>query len=143
MAQNSAFKLLWSEVFKKNGDLDAVDQKYFKQQIKCFVKESYPYFLLADDYFYVPAYFPKKTVEEFKRKFPKVDIIDLKSEVIIIKDWSLELVKVDSTQVFTSYAGVELRLVVKSFSLQVGKEKPSLSRYPLNIYRDGEIKTLI
>jgi hypothetical protein len=46
-----------------------------------------------------------------------VDITDLKSEVIIIKDWDLELVKVDSTQVFTSYAGVELRLIVKSFSL--------------------------
>jgi len=30
MAQNSAFKLLWTEVFKQNGDLSKVDQKLFK-----------------------------------------------------------------------------------------------------------------
>jgi hypothetical protein len=47
--------------------------------------------------------------------------------------------------VFTSYAGVEVKLIVKSFKVQPGGQgqKLSIIRYPVNIYRDSEIKNLI
>lgn len=144
MSQESAFKLLYSEVFKNGGDVNKVTAK-MHNQIKCYVKESFPYFLVADNYFYIPCYFTKKAVEQFKSKTPNVNITDLKREVIIIQDWSLELAQVNSANVFTSYAGVELKLIVKSFKVQPGGEKNKLSiiRYPVNIYRDSEIKNLI
>ena len=143
MSDPGAFKLLYSEVFKNGGDVAKVQSK-MHQQIKCYVKESYPYFLVADNYFYVPCYFTKKAVEQFKAKTPNVKITELKGEVVLIQDWGLELAQVNSANVFTSYAGVELRLVVKSFKVQGNQgAKLSISRYPVNIYRDSEMKNLI
>ena len=144
MSQDSAFKLLYSEVFKNNGDVAKVISK-MHNQIKCYVKESFPYFLVADNYFYIPCYFTKKAVDQFKDKTPNVNITDLQREVILIQDWTLELAQVDSASVFTSYAGIELRLIVKSFKVQPGTagNKLSIIRYPINVYRDSEIKNLI
>lgn len=53
------------------------------------------------------------------------------------------MAKVDSTSVFTSYAGVELKLIVKQFKLNNNKEKLSILRYPVNIYRDSEMKNWV
>lgn len=144
MSQDSAFKLLYSEVFKNHGNVDKV-LKNMHNQIKCYVKESFPYFLVADNYFYIPCYFTKKAVDQFKAKTPNQNITDLRREVILIQDWSLELAQVDSASVFTSYAGVELKLIVKSFKVQAGNagQKLSIIRYPVNIYRDSEIKNLV
>ena len=62
----SSFKYLFSEVFKNNGDVSKIPEKLKKTQIKCFVKESFPYFLVTDDFFYIPIYFTKKAVDQFK-----------------------------------------------------------------------------
>lgn len=44
---------------------------------------------------------------------------------------------------FTSYGGLEIKLIVRNFKLQSGgSSKVMLSRYPVNIYRDDEMKTL-
>ena len=59
----SSFKYLFTEVFKNNGDVSKIPEKLKKTQIKCFVKESCPYFLVTDDFFYVPIYFTKKAVD--------------------------------------------------------------------------------
>jgi len=49
---------------------------------------------------------------------------------------------VDSASVFTSYAGIEIRLIVNSFKIVQGNTQVLLSRYPVNLYRDDEMKTL-
>lgn len=66
----------------------------------------------------------------------------MRSKVITIKDWSLELAKVKSEDVFTSYAGVELKLIVNEFAPD-NSGSITLNRHPLNIYRDSEMKSLI
>jgi hypothetical protein len=144
----SAFKKLYSAMINNSGDLSKV-QSEFKdasgkvKKIKCFVKESFPYFLVTDNHFYVPCYFTKKAYDDFRSKHAGINVTDLKSKVVEIADWSLEFAKVDSSTVFTSYAGVEIRLIVKSFKLVQGtKDKVLLSRYPVNLYRDDEMKTL-
>ena len=131
-------------MFKNKGDVAKVLGKMYNP-IMCYVKDSFPYFLVADNYFYIPCYFTKKAVDQFKSKTPNVNITDLRREVILIQDWSLELAQVDSASVFTSYAGVELKLIVKSFKVQPGNAgtKLSIIRYPVNIYRDSEIKNLV
>lgn len=140
--KTSSFKYIYSLVFQNGGDQSKIDKKLLKTPIKCYVKESHPHFLVTDDYFYVPCYFTKKAVENFKRS-NKVNITDLRSKVITIKDWSLELAKVKSEDVFTSYGGVELKLVVNDFDASTGGDSISLNRHPINLYRDNEMKTLI
>ena len=139
----SSFKYLYSLVFKNNGDFSKVPDKIKKTPIKCFVKESYPYFLVGDDYFYIPCYFTKKAVDSFKSG-SNTSITDLRSKVIVISDWTLELARVKSSDVFTSYGGIELKLVVNSFSVAPSKDQGIvLKRQPVNLYRDNEMKTLI
>ena len=143
MPEASSFKYLYSTVFKNGGDFSKVPAKIKSTPIKCFVKESYPYFLISDDYFYIPAYFTKKAVDGFKSG-SNTGIADLRSKVIIISDWSLELARVKSADVFTSYGGVELKLIVNSFSVAPSKDQGiQLKRQPVNLYRDSEVKTLV
>ena len=54
----SAFKQLYAEMFNQGGDFNKVN-KDLKKNIKCYVKESFPHFLVSDGFFYVNAYFTK------------------------------------------------------------------------------------
>jgi hypothetical protein len=136
----SAFKQLYTDILK-GGNFANIEKNIPKKQIRCFIKESFPHFLVTDDYFYIPCYFTKKAVDEFKNQFSNVNITDLKSKTLVLKEWTMEVAQVDSASVFTSYAGIEIKLIVKSFKIEKGDA--SLTRYPLNLYRDDEIKTLI
>ena len=144
MSQQSAFKQLFSEMIKNGCDFSKLTESISKKQIKCFVKESFPHFLVTDNYFYVACYFTKKVVDDFKAKYPNMNITDLKSKVIQITDWTLEMSKVNSANVFTSYGNIEVKLIVKAFKPSLSdKEKVTLTRYPVNLFRDDEMKTLI
>jgi len=110
--------------------------------LKVFVKETSPYFLISDSFFYVPAYFTQAALDDFEKKFPTTKVSDLLQKVILITNWSLELKKVDSNSVFTSYAGLEVRLVVNGFKPQLGETIHPV-RHPSNLYRDDEFKTTI
>ncbi len=112
--QQSAFKTLFTELFNQGGDFSKVT-KDFKKAIKCQVKESFPHFLVTDGYFYVPAYFTKEAVADFRKQHGNVKITELDGKVIILNNWSLEMKKVNSAEVFTSYANLEARLIVQSF----------------------------
>jgi len=110
MLEVSAFKQLYSDMFRHGGEGSIP-----KKTIKCYVKESFPHFLVTDGFFYVACYFTKKAIDEFHSKFSNLNITDLRSRVIIISDWTLEMNKVNSANVFTSYGGLEVKLIVKSF----------------------------
>ena len=116
--------------------------KDFKKHLKCYVKESFPHFLVTDGFFYVPLYFTKEAISEFRSKFSNVNITDLEEKVIVINSWHLEMKKVNSSEVFTSYCGLEARMVVTSFKPSLN-EKLNPTRYPTNLYRDDEMKTTI
>lgn len=139
--QSSAFKQIFTEIFNNGGDFSKLS-KDVKKPIKCFVKESYPYFLVSDGYFFVPCYFTKEAVAEFRSKYSNVNITDMRDKVIILNEWSLEMKKVDSREVFTSYLNLEARLIVKSCK-PVLQEKLNPTRYPVNLFREDEMKTTI
>jgi hypothetical protein len=101
-------------MFSQGGDFSKVGAN-LKKPIKCYVKESFPHFLVTDGYFFVPVYFTKEAVTEFKQKFSNVHIVDLQDKVIVLNNWTLEMKKVNSAEVFTSYSNLEVRLVVHSF----------------------------
>jgi hypothetical protein len=140
-AHQSAFKQLYTEMFNQGGDFNKVS-KEFKKPIKCFVKESYPYFLVTDGYLFVPAYFTKEAIADFRKHYSNVNIVDLATKVIVLNSWTLEMRKVNSAQDWTSYANLEARLVVTSFKPQL-QEKLNPTRFPTNLYRDDEMKTTI
>lgn len=139
---SSAFKTLFTDMVNNGGDYSKLSKDLTKQMLKVFVKETHPYFLVSDSYFFVPAYFTKAALEDFERKFSNVKVQDLSEKVILISNWTLELKKVDSNAVFTSYAGLEVRLIVHSFKPQLG-ESLHPTRWPTNLYRDDEFKTTI
>jgi hypothetical protein len=139
---NSAFKTLFTDMVHHSGDFSKLSRDIKNQMLKVFVKETQPYFLVSDSFFFVPAYFTRSALDEFEKKFPNVKVQDLQEKVILINNWSLELKKVDSNAVFTSYAGLEVRLVVHSFKPQLS-EKLHPTRWPTNLYRDDEFKTTI
>ena len=88
----SAFKLLYTEMIKNNGNFGNVKEA-FKKPIKCFVKEAFPFFLVSDGFFAVPLNFTKGAIDEFKSKFSNVNIVDLSEKVIVINKWHLEMKK--------------------------------------------------
>lgn len=137
----SAFKQLYTEMFNQGGDFNKIN-KSLQKPIKCFVKEAFPHFLVTDGYFFVPVYFTKEAVNEFRQKFSNLAITDLGEKVIVLNNWTLEMKKVNSAEVFTSYANLEVRLVVHSFKPNL-QEKLNPTRYPINIFRDDEVKTII
>lgn len=138
----SAFKTLYTQMIQNGGDYDALPKDLLRKDLQVFVKETRPYFLVSDSFFYVPAYFTQGAITEYKSKFPQVNVLDLENKVIVITKWSLELRRVNSAECFTSYNGVECRLVVHSFKPQL-KESLHPTRYPTNLYRDDEFKTTI
>ena len=138
----SAFKTLYTQMIQNGGDYDALPKDLLRKDLQVFVKETKPYFLVSDSFFYVPAYFTQAAISEYQSKFPQVNVLDLENKVIVITRWTLELRRVNSSDVFTSYAGVECRLIVHSFKPQL-KESLHPTRYPTNLYRDDEFKTVI
>jgi len=138
----SAFKTLFTQMVANGGDFSKF-QKSVNQPIKCYVKESFPHFLVSDNFYYVAVYFTKKAIDDFKAKNANANITDLKTRVITITDWSLEMNQVNSQDVFTSYGGLEVRLVAKAFRLEKGADKVILTRHPSNLFRDAEVKTAI
>lgn len=139
---SSAFKTLFTDMVNASGDFSKLNKDLTKQNLRLFVKETHPYFLVSDSYFFVPAYFTKAAIEKFEKKFSNITVAGLKEKVILINNWSLELKKVDSAAVFTSYAGLEVRLIVNGFEPVIG-ESISPVRTPINLYRDDEFKTTI
>jgi len=129
-------------MIQNGGDYNALPQNLLRKDLQVFVKETRPYFLVSDSFFYVPAYFTQAAITEYQSKFPQVNVLDLDGKVIVITKWTLELRRVNSAEVFTSYAGVECRLIVHSFKPQL-KESLHPTRYPTNLYRDDEFKTTI
>lgn len=124
------------------GDAKGLSKSVAGQQIKVHVKESTPHFLVSDGHFFVPAYFTAEAVASFRTRCPNVSVEGLAGKIIQIQKWNLEMRQVDSNQVWTSYAGLEVRLIVQDFRPRFSDASPQNS-HPSNLYRDDEFKTTI
>lgn len=69
----SAFKRLYTQMIAAGGDESKIPADMRKKDLQVFVKETRPYFLVSDSYFYVPAYFTPAAASEFKSKFSNTD----------------------------------------------------------------------
>jgi len=134
----SSFKKLYSDIISSGFDVKKNMPK--QKELLVYVKESYPHFLVSDDRFFVRLYFTKKAVDDFKKSNSSVNIVDLKSRTLKVKNYSIEMAK-GSNNNFTSYAGVEIKLIANEFTLEKSKHEDAI--YAQNLFRDQQIKTLI
>ena len=65
----SALKTLFTDMVQSSGDFSKLSKDIKNQMLKVFVKETQPYFLVSDSFFFVPAYFTRSALDEFEKKF--------------------------------------------------------------------------
>jgi hypothetical protein len=130
----SAFKTLLVKFLEANADMLKMPTKY-TAAIKCSVKETTPNFILTDGIFYMGGYFTKEALDRHSAKGGK-PVNTLQGFLIDLNRWSLELVVDENNKTFTSYAGLELRLIIHDFAV-VSETKIELeNKSPLNLFRD-------
>ena len=61
---------------------------------------------------------------------------DLRDYMITIDTWSLELVQVEAENSFTTYLGLEMRLIIHKFTQQSKGKVEIPNKFPMNLYRD-------
>jgi hypothetical protein len=61
----SAFKTLIIDLLSNEGDFSKLGEGIKKSCIKCFVKETYPKFLISDGSFFIAAYFTKEAFDKY------------------------------------------------------------------------------
>ena len=138
----SCFKTLLVKFLQAEGNMAQMPAKY-RSSIKCFVKESQPHFLITDGHFFIAGHFTKEAIDSFKAKYKSHPMESLKGFLINIERWTLELALVDSTKAFTSYANLEFRLVIHSFSLASTTKQELENKHPQNLFRDDDCRTYI
>ena len=116
-AKNSAFKMLLINFLAANGDPLKLDKKFTKT-IRVGVKEVEPQFVLTDGQFNVSGYISREAYEDYnKNTANKVPIMELRDYMLNLERWTIDLVQTTSTESFTSYAGIEMRLIITKFSV--------------------------
>lgn len=97
-----------------------------------------PQFIVNDETHFIGAYMTKKAFDAYRKEF-KVKISESKHEYFIVESWKMELVKVDSEEVFTSYADREVRLVIEKLKHDP-KSNLTANTFVENLHRDNDLK---
>jgi Telomere-binding protein beta subunit (TEBP beta) len=58
----------------------------------------------------------------------------------VITKWECELALTNSAEEFTSYGGIEMRIIIHDFKVKL-EDQVKMSKYPANLYRDDDVKT--
>lgn len=115
----SCFKTLAFELLSKNGDFSKLNEKIRNSKLKCWVKQTYPRFLISDGSFFMSAFFTKEAFERcHQSKEQNIDITHLQDGLILINKWSLELSLVNSAEEFTSYGGIQIKMIIYDFKVK-------------------------
>jgi hypothetical protein len=70
-------------MLSNEGDFSKLGEGIKKSCIKCFVKETYPKFLISDGSYFISAYFTKEAFEKYQlsqskdKNVPAINITDL------------------------------------------------------------------
>eukprot|EP00347_Sterkiella_histriomuscorum_P012969 403366519 len=137
---SSAFKTLFNELLSNQGDYNKLPDNLKRAKIRCQVRETYPKLLISDGSFFIAGYITKECQNKCEQK--KVKITDLKDGLILITKWNVELTLVNSAEEFTSYSGIEMRVIIHEFRVNQ-EEDLKMSKFPTNLYRDDEVKASI
>ena len=112
-SNHSAFKQLITNFLACGGDKLKLDKKFTKT-IRVCVKEVTPQFVLTDGQFTLSGYITKEAFNHYTKNDPanKLPITELREYMLNLDKWTIDLVQVKSSESFTSYAGLEMRLII-------------------------------
>jgi len=114
--------------------------KKFRSALRCSVKETCPNFLLTDGSYFISAYFTPESYSQFRKENGSLRVTDLKDIMVQINKWTVELSA--SSNTFTSYAGVEMKMIIHQMDLKKDF-RVELKKFPTSLYRDDKMKTQI
>ena len=121
------------------GDPLKLDKKY-KKSIRCAVREIEPQLLLTDGQYTISGYITKEAFALYcKNDTNKIKVTELRDFMITIDSWTLDLVRTTPDESFTSYANLEMRLIINKFSKFSETRVDLNNRYPQNLYRDDQV----
>lgn len=141
-AYSSSFKTILVKFLEANGDMEQMPKK-FRAALKCFVLQSKPNFLITDGNFFLTGHFTKQALENYKKSKPKFQLEDLRGFLININKWRVELAQVDSSKCFTSYANLEMRLMIEDFVVASETQQELENKNPANLFRDYECRAYL
>ena len=141
-AKMSCFKTLIFELLAKGGDFKKIREQIRNSKIKCWVKQTFPRFLISDGQFFMSASFTKEAFAKCHQgEHHNISITDLQDGLILINKWSVEIVTATAED-FTNYLGLEMKFIIHDFKVKLG-DQLKMSKYPANLYRDDEVKTML
>lgn len=142
-SRHSAFKQLLINFLACGGDTLKLDKK-FRKTIRVCVKEVHPQFVLTDGQFNLSGYITKEAFTEYtKNPANEVRISDLRDYMLNLERWTIDLVQVSAADSFTSYAGLEMRLIVSKFSVFSDSRVVLPNKYTTNLFRDDVVTRCI
>jgi hypothetical protein len=135
------FKKAALSLLEHNGNWKKVPAS-LKTAFSCQVFIDNPQWIVNDETHFIGAYPTKQAFDAYRKTWKEVRLSESAHSKFLISDWSLELVKVESEEVYTSYVDREVRLVINSI-----KPDPDSSLTPNsfveNLHRDNDIKLQI
>ena len=147
-AKYSAFKMMLLNFLQVNGDPLKLDKKLTKT-LRVGVKDVLPQFVLTDGQFNISGYITKEAYDDYNSN-PKntVKIENLKDYMLNLERWTIDLVtrsvnENKENESFTSYAGLEMRLVITKMSQYSDNPVELPNKYSTNLYRDPVVAQCI
>jgi hypothetical protein len=130
-----------SNILEANGIFHNMPKR-FRGALRCSVKETNPNFLVTDGSYFISAYFTPESYKQFRKENASLRVTDLQDIMVQINQWTIELEYDPQNTCFTSYTGLEMKMIIHQMDLKKDF-RVELKKYPTNLYRDDKMKTAI
>jgi hypothetical protein len=144
-AKYSAFKMMLMNFLQGGADPLKLDKKLTKT-LRVGVKDVFPQFVLTDGQFNLSGYITKEAYDDYNSNSKNtVKIENLRDYMLNLERWTIDLVtrKTDENESFTSYAGLEMRLIITKMSQYSNDPVELPNKYTTNLYRDPVVAVCI
>lgn len=142
-SSEAPFKMIATELLAVGADPMQLPRA-LRQPFQCFVRETYPYFMVTDGYHYINLNFTFDALAKFQKE-TGMSTCDTQHFLVCVDNWSVELGLVANSRTdFMSCSNLTFKFVVHHMSL-VTKEKLQMADHlwPANLYRDPEMRAHI
>lgn len=138
-SSEAPFKMIATKLLEVNADPMQLPRA-FQQPFQCFVRETFPYFMVTDGHHYINLSFTQEALDQFHKE-SGMSICDTQHFLVCVDKWSVELGLVANSRTdFMSCSSLTFKFIVHHMSLG-SKEKLRMADHlwPANLYRDPEM----
>jgi hypothetical protein len=73
---------------------------------------------LTDGSYYISGYFTEKSYKQFRDENSSLRVTDLQDIMVQINKWHIELSISATTQSFTQYSGIEMKMIIHQMDIK-------------------------